>query len=295
MIEALKLLIPNFSHFQECEMHDSKGEAIGYQSALITTSTVPFAGGTARDLNTARRICIAEAVERATFLKLIRSETKEQLDELLLKEYPTTCGFAAGFDERKTTFRATCEAIERWAWSQWIDKGFGLMQVQPQLKTELSSKFEKHFDSVHYFRTHIKLSGKQRPSFVGEDFLFNVVIGVKADGIFPGSRVTTVNDESWEHPLLEAWRHHQIFVNELSKGSLNGLFDRRIKRFGEAGLETLSKVLSLERRKFPSPELCMMKRVATGSLDGLNQYQVWRALCREYIGWHLGDENRFVY
>lgn len=52
MIESLKCLIPNFSHFQECKMHNSKGDVVGYQLALITTSAVLSAGETAKDLST---------------------------------------------------------------------------------------------------------------------------------------------------------------------------------------------------------------------------------------------------
>ncbi len=97
MIEVLKSLIPNFSYIQEHEVKDAFGSIFGFHSTLITTDNHAYAGGTSYDLNEARLICAAEAIERAHFFKSLKSSVNNP--RLLLNEYPTTCGFAAGFEK----------------------------------------------------------------------------------------------------------------------------------------------------------------------------------------------------
>lgn len=293
MVELFKTLIPQFSHFQEGELINSVNKSVGFQSSIITKSGTPYAGGTAGDLNLARRICVAEAIERASFINV---SIKKKVDDLyLLEEYPTTCGFAAGFNVNHTIFRSICEAVERWAWSKWIDDELGIPEVEVNLSSELSQFYSDAFDRVHFFQREIKLSDKLLPSFIGSDFHLSIAIGVKGKGIFPGSRVTTLEDEPWEHSLLEAWRHKIILENEILQSEPETLFDRRIKHFGEDGLDTLSKIRSFSIGEFPRPQLRLLKEVARGKYDISNLYYVWRALCSDYVGWDKGDDTRFVY
>lgn len=204
MIDLLKVLVSDFSHFQEHAIGESNKNVVGYQSSLITSQNRPFAGGTAAILNHARRICAAEAIERVSFLKALKTPTENK--RLLLNEYPTTCGFAAGFEENSTVFRAVCEAVERWAWTKWIDESKGIKRVYPKIEKPLSSYFLDQFDEVFFFQSELAILADGLPLFIPKNLTWTVAIGKKGNGIFPGSRVTTNKDELWEHPLLEAWR-----------------------------------------------------------------------------------------
>lgn len=294
MIDLLRSLIPSFSHFQEHEICKSDGVAIGFQSTLISNGNIPFAGGTAKNIDQARRICAAESIERAFFNKLFTSSSIGK-NKFLITEYPTSCGFAAGFEKNATIFRAICEAIERWAWSKWIDNGMGVPQVTPELRTDLSHYFKSQFDEVVFFQVPLSLGKIKRPSFIGEQFCFSVAIGIKDNGIFPGSRVTTESDEPWEHCLLEAWRHKIIFNNELRNTQPVNIFDKRIQRFGLDGLEIVKKLIEAQPVIFPVAKIRLLEEVASSNVDSAHQYHIWRALCEDFIGWDRGDEHRFIY
>lgn len=294
MVDFLRSLIPSFSHFQEYVISGSDGANIGFQSTLITKSNTPFAGGTGKSIEQARRICTAESIERVYFNRLFRSSETEK-NKYLLSEYPTSCGFAAGFDNNNTIFRAVCEAIERWAWSKWIDNKMGLVQVKPNLETELSKYFSEQFDKVIFFQVPIILSGVNRPVFIGQNYRFSVAIGIRDNGIFPGSRVTTETDECWEHCLLEAWRHQVIFNNELRFSEATDIFDRRIQTYGRSGLETIKKLIDLSPVEFPAAKIRLLEEVASSNLGASDRFYVWRALCDDFVGWDRGHENRFIY
>lgn len=292
MVEILKSLIQDFSHIQEYEIKNSQGNTIGFQSTLITKDNFPFAGGTAFDLNLARRICTAESIERAFFFKSFKSEAESS--RLLLKEYPTTCGFAAGFNEKKVIFRSICEAVERWAWSMWIDKGLKISRVNPVLNTKLSNYFVDEFDEIIFLKKTLSLDPNLIPEFVSKDLVWSVVLGIKDGGIFPGSRVTTTNDEMWEHALLEAWRHKNIFKNELHEKESRDVFEKRIKYFGNKKDEALKYCEPFKADEFPKPRLRILEKVVAVS-DNEYSYFVFRALCHDYIGWEQGREDRFIY
>ncbi|MGZ3747366.1 MAG: hypothetical protein ACXVB4_16965 [Pseudobdellovibrionaceae bacterium] len=257
-------------------------------------NSIPFSGGTAKTIDQARRICAAESIERAFFNKLFSSSAEEK-NRFFMNEYPTSCGFAAGFDKKFTVYRAVCEAVERWAWSKWIDNKIGLTQVTPKLNTDLSQYFYNQFDKVIFFQVPLSLSEENRPSFIGENFYFSVAIGIKDNGIFPGSRVTTEIDECWEHCLLEAWRHQVIYDNELRLSEPANIFDKRIQFYGQNGIGAIKKLLEIPPGKFPVAKIRLLEEVASSNLDSAHRYHVWRSLCEDFIGWDRGDENRFVY
>ena len=293
MLHILKTLIPHFSYLQEFELKNSIGENIGFHSSLITTDNLPFAGGSAKDLNQARRICAAESIERAIFYKCLK--TPNDVNKLLLDKYPTTCGFAAGFEEKKTIFRAICEAVERWAWSKWIDEGYKITTVNMPKLNDTSKYFLSQFEEVLFFKTNIKLNSYLLPKYISNDLIWTVVIGLNHNGAFPGSRVTTAQDELWEHSLLEAWRHQLIFKNELENKKINNLFEKRIKYFGDNKEVALRQSRQFEAIDLPMPKLKILENAVTENYRLQNEYYVYRALCDDYLGWECGDETRFIY
>lgn len=293
MIEVLKKIVPRFSHIQEYEIKNSFGLTVGFQSTLVTDDNFAFAGGTANDLNLARRICFSEAIERVYFFKSLTSSALSS--SLFLDKYPTTCGFAAGFNKEKTIFRAICEAVERWAWSKWIDKKFTISQVKPILNTRLSKHYLECFDEVIFLQSPIKLNSHLVPEYISKNLVWSVALGIKGNGIFPGSRVTTSLDEVWEHPLLEAWRHKLIYENELKNAECKDIFEERIKYFGENKEEALKQCAPFVAINFPEAKLNLMTSVKIEKFDSEISYFVYRALCEDYIGWEHGNESRFVY
>jgi hypothetical protein len=288
MIETLRSLIPDFSHFEEFELRDHHGIA-GYQTVLILTSGYPFAGGTHENKIVARQICAAEAIERA-HVRMARESTEQGNDPLLLVEIPTSCGFAAGFESQPTIFRAVCEAVERWCWSKWIDEGYSPARVEVKTETRLGLYFSLEFDSVHWFRSSVKISGKMLPDFIPRSLIFSAAICAKNGGIFPGSRVSTEVDDLITHPLLEAWRHRAIYNIELQDQTPADIIDKRIKYYGKNGEATLSRLLTNKVNPPPSCQIRLISNVAKSKT-----YEVWRSLADDYIPWHEGDEKRFVY
>lgn len=291
MVELLRALVPDYSHIEEHNVVGSMGEVIAYQSILMTTGRYPFSGGMAQTLNSARRICAAEAIERACVQEL-RSDSCEATTQSLLDIYPTSCGFAAGFERPATSFRAVCEAVERWAWSQWIDGDLPIPHVTPAELSPSERYFASAFDRVAFFQIGLDVHSMNRPMHVPQELVFSVAIGVSGAGVFPGSRVTSAKDKAWEHPLLEAWRHLEIFKSDSSLEKSASIFDRRIRAFGVNGIGQLDKlfVLSKARQDWPQAKLRIVRE-----LKATRDYFVWRALCEDFVGWDRGDENRFIY
>ena len=289
MLDEIRALLPNFSHFEDQTVQDA-GVIVGYQTVLITKPGYPFAGGSGPTLNEARRICAAEAIERAWFQKIVDGP-EDQSKRFAISEYKTTCGFAAGFEAQPTAFRSVCEAIERWAWSTWIDKEFKIESKPISTQhSPLAKFFASEFDEILFFELPLSLNFDRKPNFLPGEYVFRATIAKKDSGIFPGSRVTTAADQSWDHAIVEAWRHLKIFENELSKSVPTNIFDKRIKRFALEGESTLKRIERFHQKPWTSPKISVFEQVTTGG-----KYFVWRTLCEDFLSWDAGDENRFIY
>lgn len=284
MIRLLQKYYPDFSRAEDAEIVN-EGRLIGWHCNLFCAADHPIGSGCSKSKDTSRRVAVAEALERGVFRELFSRSPKP----LLLDEFPTTSGFAAGFEEHATKLRAVAEAVERWAWSQWIDEGHfiqGVTLTQTEVG-EIGSYFMKEFDSMKFFHKIFEIDFEGAPL----KLQFGVSLGIKANGIFAGSRVCSIEESPWEHGIVEAWRHILI-SNRKPVGNTSDIYLARVRHFSEnasAALERIdsSKVDSL----WPQPRLRMLQR-APGLPDGLH---VWRALCHDFTGWHLGDKTRFVY
>lgn len=325
MLEFLKSINASFDRIEEASVNNEDGLAVGYHHSVLGKDNLPLSSGCHYDKNTAKRIAICEFAERAFVQNIFNSKISNPklFEQFLLNDYPTTSGFAAGFENEATKFRSICEAIERWIWSKWIDEKYRIPKEDKSMIafSPLAQKFLEAFDEVLLFRVPIieKIVTLQRDllnnSF--DDALnqkihvsplcFTVCLGIKDEGVFPGSRVSSIYDDIWTHPVIEAWRHLQIFnfnskncntafysdayLNKTQKKSDKVIIDR-INYFGcnkNLALQTINEAT----KKF---NLIPALKVLTQLEQNITQpFYLWRAICHDYIPWHLGGVDRFVY
>jgi hypothetical protein len=306
LVQKLLLLNQEVSSLDVSAIVNESKVTVGWDCYFIDKSGRAIAGGTAKDVETAKRIAVAECFERAIFPKLF--DDRAVVLNLLLNESPSTSGFAAGFDRRSTAYRSACEAVERWAWSKWIDDGFAMpeLEVLPGM-TPLARHFLRRFDSHRCFQKTLDVSFDFE---FPRKITFSVFLGIKGDGVFPGSRVTVDSDESWEHGVIEAVRNLKNFelglgaggdgnssegVGRSGDGNGNGesesIIGRRILYFGKNLGVAEKQVYSATRGDWPRPVMRVHREVATG----IPELFLYRSLCADFLHWHLGDVSRFVY
>lgn len=277
--------LPEIASAEESPI-EVEGQVIAWHVVLFDQEKNALGGGFHEQKETARRIAIAEAAERKLVSNLRESAFANNFQ---LNTHPTTCGFAAGFDSEKTRQRAIAEAVERWAWSKWIDEHFEMKKLKSET-IKLSQRgnfFYSLFDSVLFFGQTIDTSGIT-------DFVNNVeigiVIGIKDGGVFPGSRVAVTKDEIWDHAFIEAWRHLEI--SKKYKGSTEDPFPYgRIFHFAKNTSEALTQIEKANKIQWPSPKVSLILEHQTNIID----LHLWRAIMKDFISWGVGDQKRFVY
>ena len=282
MLGLLRQLIPDLTRLEDAPIK-SGDRTVGFHSILFREGGIPAGGGCGETIEKARRIAVAECIERALFFQLKASPSAA---EFLIPEYPTSCGFAAGFNDSKTRLRALFEAAERWHWSQWIDRGCRIDQVQvdPARLTDYSRYFLGCFDHVGFYRREFQ--------FCEMALQIGIVLGIKGEGVFPGSRVAQAGEDLWSHGLVEAWRHLEIFRYLSENTPANApIVDRRILFFGKNKEVAFEQISAATKSEWAEPKLRLLK-----SWNPLGKKAFfWRAVCHDYIGWDKGDERRFVY
>ena len=273
------------------------GNQIGWHATLNSKKRIAHAGGTSNSRDTAIRIALAEYIERITFNNVFNRTNIYK--EFNLNEFPTTCGFAAGFDPQRTRFRAICEGLERWAWSKWIDQGYHIPQVTPASieLTELGHFFKSQFDQVHFFKKSFELQISPTEKM---NLVIGIIIGEKDNGVFAGSRVTTVNDQLWEHGLIEAYRNfrnHSYYSKYPDQRDTKNIVALRSDFFAnnkESAFAQIPGFLSSNKinpTPWPEPQLRLLKQAPT-EIEGA---YLWRCLMHDFIGWDKGAIERFVY
>lgn len=277
--------LPEIASAEESPI-EIKGHVVAWHVVLFDQEKNTLGGGFHKLKETARRIAIAEAAERKLVSRLRESNLAS---EFQLNIHPTTCGFAAGFDTEKTRQRAIAEAIERWAWSKWIDEHFEITKFK-----EESIKLSEHgklissfFDSVIFLGRTIDTS--DIPDFT-DSVKIGIVIGIKGHGVFPGSRVAVTKDEIWDHALIEAWRHLEI--SKKYKGSIKDPFPYgRIFHFAKNANEALIQIDKANKVQWPSPDVSLILEHQTD----IKELYLWRAIMKDFTSWGAGDQKRFVY
>lgn len=282
LLEIVQTNVANFDRIDINPIFNLDKETVGYHSVSYLKDGFPFSGGTHANQQTALRICIAEALERALFYKIIKNNN----NDFLTKEFPSTCGFACGFESDKTKYRAICESLERWAWSKWIDDGHQL-----NIKTEvhldrLSEALAQNFIKRNYLYKNLEIQNMK--------VQFCVFLGETESGVFAGSRVCNLNEDPWQHAVIEAFRNYRNY--EVTKKNNSDLKKEDIVRqravyFGDHKASAFDQIERANNSLWPSPSVLFLKEFNTN----IPQVYLWRCLLNNWINWDFGDETRFVY
>lgn len=286
LLKKLLELNPEIKSLDQQPILDFDGKVVGWNSYFLDKNGQAIAGGTSQALETAKRIAIAECFERAIFNRLI--DNIFDFPELLLEEAPSTSGFAAGFERDATAYRSICEGLERWAWSQWIDEGYLIPTIQKPQLSELAVALSSNFSKMAFH--HISI--KTQHSIDCKNLALSIFLGFKNSGIFAGSRVTSSNDNSWDHAVIEAYRNLKNFeITDRNTIDPKSLIGQRANYFGSHATEALAQINAANKSNWPTASLRIHEEIQTG----IESVFLFRTLFNDYKHWHLGDERRFVY
>lgn len=273
-VKLFQQLDPQFSLIQESELKVFD-RIVGFETTILNTSNRAISGGVGIDQQTSRQKAVAEFIERKLFLRLL----KEMNHDLKMSTYPTTCGFAVGFERENTKQRSMNEALERWAWSQWIDFGYQLNETEMHL-TSHGEFFHSHFNQIRSFKHEFQINDQK--------LYFTVTLGLQNGGIFAGSKVGSNLIDCWEHSLSESTRHYLIHAHQKPA---NDLFQKRIRFFGDHAEVALNQIRKAKKINWPDFEIDFCREIHTD----IENVFAFRTIMKNYLAWHLGNERRFVY
>lgn len=283
LLEVIKQQVPDFSRVDVNPIFNDSKLVIGWTCVSYLMDGFPFSGGTHENKETAIRICVAEALERALFFKLSKSYLK---DEYLISEFPSTCGFACGFENDKTALRALCEGLERWAWSKWIDSGH---------KIEIASDVNLDILSNELIKVFQKWTFYKKDFFINNTYLqFCVFVGETEFGAFAGSRVCGLQEDPWQHAIVEAFRNHrnfELFEKNKTSETKEDIVRLRAIYFGSNKASASRQILAAIEGSWPTPSIRLFKQINTK----IPNVYLWRCILYDWISWDIGDESRFVY
>ena len=269
----LASLEPSFNRIELVPLGPTE-DPIGWEAEFIDSLGSSLGGAVHVQREMAIQIGFAEAIERI-LVKRIRKKGTNLFNEI---SHPTSCGFAIGLNYLRAKNRSFAEALERWAWSKWIDEGHRLDSHQSPSLSTLAQYFAGSFDKVDFFGREF---GENRIS---------IAIGYVGRGAFAGSRVHAVNEDGWTHALSESWRHYLIF-KRIENREPSGTVEARLCYFGENGEEARKQIQHAKKVDWPEPKVLLSKQVPL-EWPGLFLY---RTLMNDYVSWHLGGSKRFVY
>lgn len=289
LLDLLKKINPNFLEFITQDIVDDGKNLLGVKCFGVDKDANVFAGGTGTTKDLAIRIAIAEAFERSLFLNLCK-DTK-LCEEFDIANFPTSSGFAVGFDEKSTRFRAICEGLERWVWSKWIDEHFIIPEEAPNesVLSPLTQHLLKSFDKTYWYKKEFSLNVSPN-----EKLKLSIVIflGCAQGGIFPGSRVSTKADDLYQHPVIEAHRNlSNALLDKTQTFICRDIIQERTMFFAKNKEMALSQIACANQTDWPAPEIGLLRKLDTKS----SQVFMYRCLLRNFVGWHLGPVERFVY
>ena len=243
-----------------------------------------ISGGTSIYKAVSLRIAYAELIERVMFKTIFLEEQKKR--DFLIYDYPTTCGFAAGFSDIETCMRSICEAVERWSWTQWIDNACYVEPFFPAIKNELCTFLLSDFKNYQFYIK--KINTEKMKELIGKtELFFCAILAYTEEGVFLGSRVSNNLSDMIQHSVIEAHRARKIFLKPSE--SKPDFYSNRVNFWGKNKC-FIPKIENFKRTDFCAPELILNKKISIG--DNLFFY---RSICLNHKSWHIGDEKRFVY
>lgn len=287
LLQRLQTINPNFLEFITQEVVNEEGLVLGVKCFGVEKGDVIFAGGTAQDKDLALRIAIAEAFERS-YLDLINKD-QDLARTFDMKNFPSSSGFAAGFDQSSTRFRAICEGLERWIWSKWIDEQFSIPRdLTIGTFDPLTKHLLKSFDETHWFKKDFVLEVTPTEKL---NLTIVIFLGCSEDGIFAGSRVSSKGDALYQHPVIEAHRNYSnAKIHKIKQLVLEDIIQERTIFFSSNKKCALEQVGAADTIQWPTPMIHLLERYETNS-----EVCLYRCLMKDFIGWHLGPVERFVY
>lgn len=282
IIQQLFSLIPDFAEIQESTIEVDKKE-IAFQASVVLNNGYCLGSGFALDAYLARKIALFEAIERKIVLDNLFTSNSQNV---LLDEFPTSCGFATGDEISSTKMRAIAEAAERWLRSKWIDDGYILHQVNIASHdlNQVERWLAAHFDEVLYFSHRTEIDVEQ----VAHPVSSIIVVGLSDEGAFVGSKSVLGPKVQLLPALVEAWRHLVLSAQpDDPKVPELGV----IKHFSKNKTAALAQIAQANKTIWPKPTLRLLKQVDC-KIDGVFCF---RALCNDFQGWHGPNIKRFVY
>lgn len=289
LLDHLKAINPSVEKFYSQNVLDSNGTKVGTKYICATSDGSIISGGTSPSDELAKRIAVAEAFERS-YLDLIKKDQGFR-NKFLWGKFPSSSGFAAGFDWQSTRYRAICEGLERWAWSQWIDKKSFLPSLDPKnLKlTPLAQEFLRPFNETFWFKKNFQISISKEENL---NLSFVVFLGCFTDGIYAGSRVSTESEDLFSHPIIEGNRNfHNFQIYKKEPFELKDIIEKRAYFFAENKKSAFDQIKLATNENWAIPQILLLEEFATGN----PQVFLFRCLLEDFIGWHLGPVERFVY
>lgn len=282
----LEILKNSYTNFKEIVFSPLCLEqlVVGWEAIAYTKEHFAIGGGTAVDKNTALRICVAECLERSIFRKIVSDPILSK--KCMLQEFPTTCGFACGFEKQPTKDRSLAEAIERWAWSNWIDHHHSIAQISlSEKQSELFLRMIAEFETTQYYLKNFYINNRE--------FQFGVVLGISNNGIFAGSRVCTMSESPWEHAAIESFRNYKNFQNKtnIQDNSDADFLKKRIHFFGNNLNSALTQIKNATKNEWPALELQLDIELPTN----FDHLYLHRTLLKNWTPWNEGPDDRFVY
>lgn len=278
--KELLYFLPDIKEIQESPFMID-GKEMAFQSSVILNSGYCIGSGFSQNATTARTIALSEAIERKVFFNIHKSELSSIY---LTDEFPTTCGFAVGSDLSSTQDRAVAEAVERWLRSKWIDDGYYLPEININFSelNLIEKHFINHFENVKFFahKCEINVNGKIN---IANSI---IVVGLTGEGAFVGSKSVLNNKAPLISALVEAWRHLM-----LADSNQNDPETKIIKYFAKNKHDALFQIAKANKLALKNPELRLLKEF---NIPIKGTY-CFRALCKDFEGWHSNRINRFVY
>lgn len=260
-----------------------------WHSTVLDKNGNAVSGGFACDKMQARKIAVAEFLERKSYQSFSKQKHYSINDEWGLNIIPTACGFAAGFDFDNTIRRSIYESVERWVMSKWIDNNLSVEEVKlTSIENELdpiSLYFISLFEEVLFFKKEILLMVNDKPISI----TVAKTMGLTKNGIFPGSSAQYTAGNIWHHALLESFRHLLFVKNNPAR---NNIFpDNKIRFFANNKNIGLNQIFAEKSSKWPIPSIIFHN--CKPFFD--NKYFIARTILSGWESWDKGPLDRFLY
>jgi len=118
-----------------------------------------------------------------------------------------------------------------------------------------------------------------------------IFLGCKDNGIYPGSRVSRSTDDLYSHPIIEAQRNYSN--TQLNKVALpdDDIIKKRTFYFANNKKQAFEQIHKANNDHCPEPKLRLLEELGTN----ITEVFLYRCLLEDFMGWHLGPVDRFVY